>query len=341
MYNTVLAWPTIVVPADEPLEVLGAATIAMISRSDCNDPRLSSLPDISETFGFYVGALLACCAPNVRMICPPCTSWVSANRLKAWLPPSFNRRLTFVDATSAAWFRIERYFEPIFEACVDCQTEDARDLAIDLYQITLGAQSSSEIHIDPNATLAMIHGLLGVNRIRGDARARHIRGEARARLGVLRSLFEAANDAVPHAGLQMVSGRERFVADTIDGILDDAEFLQASALRRTFSVASNKRAVSRMIRRLLAAVTRKQLWARSLLMAAQSLVVVACGRLGASQAATELLQTVLDSAQSESVVISPEPLLSAPSVVIRAVRAARHEDEWYLRVSRHKQLPGA
>jgi len=331
MYNSVLAWPTIVIPDDEPLEKLGAAMHAMCLRSDSDDTRLRSAPDISDTFGFYVGALLGGCATRVTMVTPPPTAWVSARRLTGWLPPTFSRRLTFVDPNGTAWSRVERYFEPIFEACVD-YLDDARDLSIDLYEVVLGAQLRSEVHIIPNATVEVIDGMLGQD---------HIRGEARARLVVLRSLFAAANDTVSYSGLQGVSGRERFLAETIDDILDDAEFLQASALRRHFSVASNKRALSRNIRRLVAAVTRKKAWARSLMVVAQSLMVLACAKLGASQAATELVQTILDSAQSSSVVISPEPPLPAPSMVVHAVRAAKHEDEWYLRVRGLKQLTGA
>lgn len=332
MYNTVLAWPTIVVPDEEPLETLGAAMIAMRSRSDSDDPRLRSVPAIGVTFGSYVGALLGSCAPRVTMVTPPPTAWVSANRLTEWLPPTFSRRLVFVDANGAEWSRVERYFEPIFEVCLEYDLQDARDLAIDLYEVVLGAQSGSEIHIVPSATVEMIDGFLN---------EKHIRGEARARLVVLRSLFTAAKESMPHSGLQAVPGRERFLAETIDDILDDAEFLQASTLRRHFSIASNKRALSRNVRRLLGALTRKKPWARSLMITAQSLIVMACARVGASQAATELVQTVLDSAQSSSVVISPEPALPAPSIVIRAVRAAKHEDEWYLRIRGLEQLPGA
>jgi len=332
VYNTVLAWPTIVVPDDEPLETLGAAMIAMTSRAGKDDPRLRSAPDISGTFGFYVGALLGGCAPRITMITPPPTAWASADRLAGWLPPTFNRRLTFVDANGTAWSRVERYFEPIFESCLEYDLQDARDLAIDLYEVVLGAQLGLEIHIVPSATVEMVDGFLNET---------HIRGEARARLVVLRSLFAAATETVPHAGLEAVPGRERFLAETIDDILDDAEFLQASALRRHFSMSSNKRALSRNVRRLLSAVTRKKAWARSLMMGVQSLIVMACAKVGASQAATELVQTILDSAQSSSVVISPEPPLPEPSMVIRAVRAAKHEDEWYLRVRGLGQLPGA
>lgn len=332
MYNTVLTWPTIVVPDDEPFEKLGAAMIAMRSRAKSPDPRLSSAPDISDTLGLYVAALLGGCAPRVTMVAPPASAWLSAKRLTGWLPPSFSRRLTFVDANGGAWHRVERYFEPIFEACVDYDIEEARDVAIDLYEVILGAQSGSEIHIDPAATLQVVDGLMG---------DKHIRGEARARLVVLRSLFAATNETVLHSGLAVVAGRERLIAETIDDILDDSEFLQASALRRHFSVASNKRALSRNIRRLLRAVAGKKRWARLLLMSAQSLVVMACGKIGGGQAATELVATILDSAQSSSVVISPEPALPSPSMVIRAVRAAKHEDEWFLRIRGVGQLPGA
>ena len=332
MYNTVLAWPTVLVPDDEPLETLGAAMIAMCSRSGNDDPRLRSAPDISGTFSFYVGALLGGCAPRVTMITPPTTAWVSANRLAGWLPPSFSRRLTFVDTKGAAWSRVQRYFEPILEACLEYDLQDARDLAVDLYEVALGAQLRSEVHIVPSYTVETIDGFLNEE---------HIRGEARARLVVLRSLFAAANETAPLTGLHAVPGRERFLAERLDDILDDAEFLQASAVRRHFSISSNKRALSRDIRRLLSAVARKKTWARSLMMAAQSLVVMACDRVGASQAGAELVQTILDCAEASSVVISPEPPLPEPSIVIRAVHAAKHKDEWYLRVKGPGLLPGA
>jgi hypothetical protein len=152
-------------------------------------------------------------------------------------------------------------------------------------------------------------------------------------------LFAGAERLGSAVGLQGVPGSAAFVADAIDEILDDAEFLQASALRRWFSISSNKRAVSRDLRRVVSALTQKKRWAQSLAAVSKSLVGIAADRFGGSDAARELAGTIFASAASSSVVIAPRPPVTVRSIVVETVRAAKHDDQWCLWI--HKVEAGA
>ncbi len=264
------------------------------------------------------------------MIAPPRNAWLSQDRLSKTLPQTLLRRLKFVDSHAEHWDRVLRYLEPIFGIIHDDDLEGVRQLAVDLYELCLGAQLGAEIDIDPADDIDIINTLL---------EQRHVRDEARARLVVLRGLFAGAERLGAATGLQGVPGSAMFVSNTIDEILDDAEFLQASALRRWFSVSSNKRAVSRDLRRVVNALTQKKRWAQSLVAVSKSLVGVVAGRVGGSDAARELVRTVFESAASSSVVIAPQPPVTTPSMVVQTVRAAKHDDQWCLWI--HKLETGA
>jgi hypothetical protein len=225
MYNSVLAWPTIVVPDTEPLETLGGAVTAICAGSE-GDNRLAGVAGITESVGSYISILLSGCSTSVMMIAPPRNAWLSQDRLSKTLPQTFRRRLKFVDSHAEQWNRVLRYLEPVFQVIQEDDLEEVRQLAADLYELCLGAQLGAEVDVDPADDVDLISTLL---------EQRYVRDEARARLAVLRGLFAGAEMLGPVVGLQGVPGSAAFVANAIDEILDDAEFLQASALRRWFN----------------------------------------------------------------------------------------------------------
>jgi len=282
MYNSVLAWPTVILPDDAPLETVGASVTALFIGTK-SYKQLNEGLGISDSVALDVSILLGACATRVMMIAPPRDAWLSESRLSKTLSGSLLKRLKFVDSRGKQWARVERYLEPIFEISHEDDLEDLRQVTLNLYELCLAAEFGSEVDILPRDVIELITGLL---------RQGHFNGEAHARLIVLQALFRGAENVGSVLGVQTIAGAEAFVSNAIDEILDDAEFLQASALRRWFSMSSNKRAVSRDLRRIINAFTQKKRWAQSLIVASKSLAAITAGKFGGSEAAKELMDTI-------------------------------------------------
>jgi hypothetical protein len=155
------------------------------------------------------------------------------------------------------------------------------------------------------------------------ARLPVISAESRARLatieGLLRSLVPASIPAFNVRAPVDVSFTYR-VAE----VIDDAHCLEASALRVFFSAASNRRAITRDLRKLLQLVLRGRHWARASLALGKHLVSPFSAQV--AQEALGILGLPTNDRRG-ILIVKPSPLVNRDYVAVTG-RPSLYFDHW-------------
>lgn len=199
--------------------------------------------------------------------------WATPRRLAKLMSPSLRRRVQFIDRRKTLWHAVERYFEPFRTVAADGKVNVAHILQIDylalaVYQTLIALKFNCEVAIAAD-TVHVASYLLNLSSI--DA-------ERRARVAVISGLLKTI--VTLNAPTLVFNGNrnEPIVQDLMSAILDDAEFLQASRLRRFLSYESNRRALLRDIRRAASIVSRRPLFRAVLSIAMQPLTLLPVGK---------------------------------------------------------------
>ena len=236
--------------------------------------------------------IVAASATRVSIPSTPRTLLASPERLRAVLPPSLAKRVRFVDRSNRLWQQLRAYFSPILDAArreAPFELWPIDILAWTTYLLFLAFKSRCEVAIDPLLMAAQCEHF-----------GKLLSGEGRARLAVIEGLYRTYDRTLELPAFRItLSGDESF-AERVEDILDDAHFLEVSALRRFVGIAQNRRAVVRDMRRLVASIVKTKKWASGAMQAATQFAHVP------SAAASAVLQL----AEELSVANLPAPILT-------------------------------
>ncbi|HEX6100595.1 MAG TPA: hypothetical protein VF432_30040 [Thermoanaerobaculia bacterium] len=229
-----------------------------------------------------------------KVIIPATASdaWAHARRLRELAAPSFRKRLRIVDRTGGLWSAVDRYFEPMYESVMDsvglitpksdfdqALTIEAtwtalHQLAWQTYLLILASREQAEVDLGVDVSHGMISSLENAK----------FSAEAAARLAVLAALRAGYTNNVNMPGFAASASNDAAFHERVDEMLDDAHFLEVSALRRFFGMAQNKRAILRDLRLLTRFIVRHKRWAKGVLRLATHHSVFSSGSAEALQA---------------------------------------------------------
>lgn len=150
-----------------------------------------------------------------------------------------------------------------------------------LYHLIIATRSSAQVYINLTAVVRDAQRLL--------AAADREMPEASMRLASLLGIFTQLRPIGTLPGFRVQVGYEVSLRSRLDEILEDAYLAEACSLRQFLSVASNKAAAKRDLRRLLRVIARTAKWARGVL----AVTEYAIGKsVVIPQTGLELLQTL-------------------------------------------------
>jgi len=214
--------------------------------------------DFTASLEALVRSAIATCSPRLIVPCLP----AGMRRLGATLRPSAlsasaQKRLTVVDRRDRIWEAVKAYFVPITEGLNRAGQSPPIFLAWDTYMLMLATRWDAQVYMNL--------GHLRAEILSASHHASFMSDEALARLAVLRGAFNGLHTHVAMPALRVLAGSGASFRERIDDILDDAYLLEASFLRRTLSVAANRAAIYRDLRRLLRWIVKARGWAAGLI----------------------------------------------------------------------------
>lgn len=257
MAGGVLTEPAFILPNSLRME---ARTIIDLLQGFARES--SSLHDqtIAASAECYVRQLVASSATRIVMPATPRTYRIAPERLRQVLPPTFQRRVEFVDTNARMWRTVAAYFAPFAEWRKSHEAKRHKHVAhyLDrmvwgLYLLLLAHKRGSEL----------AHSIIGLKKACEVVGEWPLPSEARARLAVMSGLFATYDQVVELPALTITATSDVAFADRVDDIFEDAHFLKVSALRKFFGVAQNRHAVVRDMKRLIAFITSRKRWAQN------------------------------------------------------------------------------
>jgi hypothetical protein len=163
-----------------------------------------------------------------------------------------------------------------------------------LYHLIIATRSSAQVYINLTAVVRDTQRLL--------AAAAPAMPEASMRLASLLGIFTQLQPVGTLPGFRVQVGYEVSLRSRLDEILEDAYLAEACSLRQFLSVASNKAAAKRDLRRLLQAIARTAKWARGVL----SVTEYAIGKsVALAQTGLELLHTLSMPPDGVAIILDP------------------------------------
>jgi hypothetical protein len=260
--SSVLAFPTVTYPHHKIEEGSKTAYAGFLTSGETINAQL-----FAACFEDHVRTMISSCACKILFPAYTHTCWATPKRLKSLMGPTLKRRVSFVDRHNHTWNSVLNYFASILaELPLDrmpgCKPvyPDALLLlgrvASDFYHLVLATRFSCEAPILPGRTVHMIRFLLSSQC------SQFLSSESKNRLSVLEGIFALyqKKDEIPAFTCAAPAGYS--FSERIEEIMDDAELLQASRIRKFFSVASNLRSVRRDLRAILASISKNSKWAK-------------------------------------------------------------------------------
>lgn len=218
---------------------------------------------ISDSLEAYFRGMIANCAAKIYLPSYPRSSWAIPANLKSLLSQSLKNRIVFVDRRKCIWKSVIAYLQPLNGVC-DNQAIEL--LAWRLYQLVLATRNDCETFLEPDNVVLKIMKMKETTSLSK---------EGLARLAKLEGIFRCYSfkEEIPAFVFSTTVGRYS-ISKRIEEILEDSYFLEASFLRRFFSIESNVASVKRKLRRLLHAIVKERTWAKGILaVGAQSALI--------------------------------------------------------------------
>ncbi len=123
-------------------------------------------------------------------------------------------------------------------------------------------------------------------------------GESKARLAILEGLLKTFKTEPELPGLYIIPSSETFFTERIEEILEDAHLLEASTLRRTFSVRANVASVKRDLRKLMNFIASKKKWAKGILKATSQTILIPKSVEAIGENILEIVPSLTDNVKS-------------------------------------------
>lgn len=218
---------------------------------------------ISDSFEATFRVMIANCAAKIYLPSYPRSSWAAPANLKSLLSQSLKNRIVFIDRRNRILKSVIAYLQPLNGVC-DNQAIEL--LSWKLYQLVLATRNNCETFLEPDKV---------VLEIRKMKETTSLSREGLARLAKLEGIFRcySLKEDIPAFVFSTTVGRYS-MSERIEEILEDAYFLEASFLRRFFSIKSNVAIVKRKLRQLLNAIVKERTWAKGILaVGAQSALI--------------------------------------------------------------------
>lgn len=261
-HSQVLIPPNFLMPADEFKKSDNPWRAFVEAPFEPNHPLKEEV--VGMLLESYLRDMLTACAAKLCMPAYSDQFWASPKRLRKLLPPSLSKRIDFVDRGGGLWDNICAYFKPMCDDMPPFEQREGEDMpgyyaylveiAWCFYLLVAATRRGSEAVFNPVA-LAKITGHLVDTNIWS--------GESRTRLGLLAGVFGLfkVNEELPCFMCTLPPGES--LRSRMEELLEDAYLLEASGLRRFFSVSSNKASVRRDLRRLLDFIAKNRSWAKN------------------------------------------------------------------------------
>ncbi|MFZ2634274.1 MAG: hypothetical protein WA081_17810 [Desulfosalsimonadaceae bacterium] len=214
------------------------------------------------SFEEHIRTMVTSCAWKIHIPAHTNSCWATPSHLKSLLTPTFRKRVNFIDKQNSNWKTVLNYFKPMIEdvpldRSPGCQPFYGDPLlllgriASDFYNIVLATRHSCEVSLSPQRTLHMIRFLLSSHCIWA------LSAESRNRLTTIEGIFSLFTKKEEIPGFVCIPLKDYSFSERINEIMEDADLLQASELRRFFGLKSNVASIKRDMRIILKFISKK------------------------------------------------------------------------------------
>ncbi|OGU60969.1 MAG: hypothetical protein A2X64_02895 [Ignavibacteria bacterium GWF2_33_9] len=260
------AWPKDVFPNNKGAwrEVYGAVNI---QHESFFNPQIGKIfspqsKEDEEAFKIAEKFLLNAIEINLRQMILNCAFKIyvpliskSFKRHLNLAPPTVRKRISFVDKHDEIWKAVQKYLQPIYE-CLPNNSYNAAFIGWYLFCLVIATKKGAELPFNYLNFSSVIHGIRNNYKLSGEANARLCNIEG------ICNMF-SVKDSI--SSFRVLPRLDEFsISERIEDILSDAYLLEASYLRKFFSISSNKAAIKKDISKLIKFILKRN-WAKKIL----------------------------------------------------------------------------
>lgn len=215
---------------------------------------------VGDAFETYVLEMVANCASKLYLphFKPSQLSLTGINKRN--ITKTLQSKISFLDTRQSLLLAIMRYLKPVIIKNTSPAGEyETRQLVWNLYLLILGARTHSEVVVSPKEQLQIIQSIKTESTLSS---------EAKARLAVIEGVYRSYSKPEKIPGFKFYpSGQSLY--ERLEDIVDDANLMEASTIRRLFSLRSNYAKLRKSLRQLTNFIATHSAWAKGIVKAAE------------------------------------------------------------------------